>query len=355
MPSITGIGITSALGAGAAQCCAALRAGLSKVAESKRYAIRGTDPNGDLEPVRAAEVLSVPAAAKLAERLYPLALPALGEAIASAGLSRTALGSATLHVALPGASRPGYGSLADDFAVELCRRGGIAPFVAGTVSRAGHSGVVEAMSAALASLQKRPESAAIVLGVDSLLDKETFKWLDQRDRLKGSRNPEGLAAGEAAVALVIERTRHAEARSARLRATVDALGTAHEDATIFKPERPNTGNGLTRALRAAVESLGESVSPPWVLTDHNGERHRAQEFGYVVNRVTEVFSELRHTWYAADGVGDTGAAAGGLLIARAAHAFERGYAPGPRALIFTGSDDGGRGVLVIGDPAPGRN
>jgi len=355
MPSITGIGVTSVLGASAAQCCAALRAGLSRVAESKRYKMRGQDPEGDLEPLLAAEVAAVPPSARLAERLYPLALPALGEATATAGLSRAALAGATLHLALPGASRPGYDGIADGFAVELCRRGGIAPFAAVTVTRAGHSGVVEAMAAALASLQKRPESAAVVLAVDSLLDKETLQWLDARDRLKGSRNPEGMAVGEAAVALVVERTRRAEARGVRLRATVDAHGTAHEDATVFKPERPNTGNGLTRALRAAVATLDQPISPPWVLTDHNGERHRALELGYVINRATEVFTELRHTWYAADGLGDTGAAAGGVLIARAAHAFERGYAPGGRALVLTGSDDGGRGVLVLGDPKPGSD
>jgi hypothetical protein len=54
----------------------------------------------------------------------------------------------------------------------------------------------------------------------------------------------------------------------------------------------------------------------------------------------------------ADAVGDTGAAAGGLLAARAAHAFVRGYAPGPQAMVFTSSDDGGRGVLVLGTPSP---
>lgn len=353
MPSITGIGIASAMGDGTLQCCAALRAGLSRIAETERYLMKGQDPNGDLEPMRAAEAPAVPALARLAERLYSLALPALGEAIAAAGLARAALADASLHLALPGASRPGYATLDEGFATELCRRGGIAPFARVTVSRAGGSGVVEAMAAGLARLQRHPESAAMVLAVDSLLDKETLRWLDQRDRLKGSRNPEGIAAGEAAVALVVERTRRAESRGARLRATVDAHGLAREEATIFS-ERPCVGLGLTRALREAVAGLESPPATPWILTDHNGERYRALELGYVINRAVEVFTELRHTWYAADGLGDTGAAAGGVLIARAAHAFERGYAPAPQAMVLTGSDDGGRGVLVLGDPTPGR-
>lgn len=355
MPSITGIGICSPLGAGARQCCAALRAGLTRVFESERYLMRAQNPDDDLEPLRAAESAAVPPNARLVERLYPLAAAALGEAIAAAGLTRAALRDASLHLALPGATRPGYGTLDESFARELARRGGIEPFPRVTVTRAGGSGAVDATAAALADLQKRPESAAIVLAVDSLLDKETLKWLDQRDRLKGSRNPEGIAVGEAAVAVVIERTRRAESRGATLRATVDAFGLAKEEATIFQPERPNTGNGLTRALREAVAGLEAPPAPPWILTDHNGERHRAIELGYVINRATEVFTELRHTWYVADGLGDTGAAAGGLLIARAADAFERGYAPAPQAMVLAGSDDGGRGVLVLGDPTPGRS
>jgi 3-oxoacyl-[acyl-carrier-protein] synthase-1 len=322
--------------------------------QSKLYLIRPQDPKGDLEPMLAAPAPAVPGGARLAARLYPLAIAALGEAVASAGVTRATLAASSLHLALPGGSRPGYGKLGEDFGQELCRRAGIAPFAQVTVSRAGHSGVVEAMAAALAFLQRKPESAAVVIAVDSLLDRETLKWLDARDRLKGSRNPEGIAVGEAGVALVIERTRHAEARGATLRATVDGHGIAKEEATLFS-DRPCTGTGMTRALREAVASLETPPSPPWVLTDHNGERYRALELGYVINRVAEVFTELRHTWYAADGLGDTGAAAGGLLIARAAHAFERGYAPGPRAMVLTGSDDGGRGVLVLGSPAPGRS
>ncbi len=355
MPSITGIGICSALGAGTRQCCAALRAGLSRVEESERYRMRALDPNDELEPLRAAPAPAVPPRARFAERLYPLALAALDEAVAEAGLTRQALAAASLHLALPGASRPGYGAFETAFPAELARRGGIAPFAQVTASRAGHSGAVEAMASALQQLKRQPEGAAVVLAVDSLLDRETLRWLDARDRLKGSRNPEGIAVGEAAVALVVERTRRAEGRGATLRATVDAFGLAREEATVFTVERPCTGTGLSRALREAVAALEAPPAPPWVLTDHNGERYRALELGYVINRVTEVFSELRHTWYAADGLGDTGAAAGGVLIARAAHAFERGYAPAAQAMVLTGSDDGGRGVLVLGHPAPGRN
>jgi 3-oxoacyl-[acyl-carrier-protein] synthase-1 len=354
MPAITGIGVTSALGAGAAQACAALRAGLGRVAESDLFVVLPLDPEGDPEPLMAAPVPTVNARPRAAERIPSLALPALAESLADAGLRREDVPRASLHLALPGASRPGLGGLDPSLADELCRRGGIPRFGFVTASRAGHSGVVEAMDSALEFLRKEREGYAVVLAVDSLLDRETFRWLDKRDRLKGSRNPEGIAVGEAAVALVVERTRHAEGRGARLWATVDATGTAREKATIFG-DGPGVGDGLTRALRVALQGLPAPPAPAWVLTDHNGERYRAIELGYVINRVNEVFPELRYTWYVADGVGDTGAAAGGLLAARAAHAFACGHAPAGQAMILTSSDDGGRGVLVLGTPAPGGN
>jgi 3-oxoacyl-[acyl-carrier-protein] synthase-1 len=288
------------------------------------------------------------------DRLHSLALQALGEAIGDAGLKRDDLARTTLHLALAGQSRPGTSSLDETFPVEMCRRGGLPRFASVTVSRAGHSGAVEAMGSALEALHRNPEGYAVVLAADSLLDQNTLSWLDARDRLKGSRNPEGMAVGEAAVALVVERTRHAEARQARLWATVDATGIAREKATILT-NKPCIGLGLAAALREAVRSLGSPPSPAWVLTDHTGERYRAQELGYVIGRVTEVFPTLRYTWFVADAVGDTGAAAGGLLAARAAHAFVRGYAPAAQAMVFTSSDDGGRGVLVLGTPTPGED
>jgi 3-oxoacyl-[acyl-carrier-protein] synthase-1 len=351
VPAITGIGLHTAIGDGAAQACAALRAGMSRVAESDRYAVAGADP-ADLEPLYAAPVPGVESGASGEERLLQLALPALGEAIASAGLTRAMLAQTRLVMSLPSAVRPGFGPLDQRFAANLVRATGLPDFGSIEILREGHSGAVHAIELALAYLSRHAESYAIVLAVDSVLDSPTLGWLDRRDRLKGSRNPEGIAVGEAGTALVIERTRHAEARGARLWATVDAVGRSRESATILG-DVPCTGDGLTRALRAALAQLDAAPSPAWVLTDHNGERYRALEFGYVVNRVTEAFPELRHTWFTADGLGDTGAAVGGILAARVAHAFARGYAPSSRAWVLTGSDEGERGVLVLGTPRPG--
>jgi hypothetical protein len=55
----------------------------------------------------------------------------------------------------------------------------------------------------------------------------------------------------------------------------------------------------------------------------------------------------------ADALGDTGAAVGGVLAARATHAFARGHAPGARALMVLSADDGARSVVAIGAPESG--
>src|SRR5262245_17608472 len=158
MPAITGIGIASAAGAGTVQACAAMRAGLSRVVETKLYAVVALDPKGEPEPLRAAAARTVSVGATGADRLHPLALQALGEA----GLKREDLARSSIHLALSGRSRPGTSGLDESFATELCRRGGLAGFASVTVSRAGHSGAVEAMGSALESLHRNPEGYAFV-------------------------------------------------------------------------------------------------------------------------------------------------------------------------------------------------
>ena len=353
MPVVTAIGLSSGVGPDAPRACAALRAGISRFEESERYKCRPLDTlEGELEPVKLAPARGVPPNAAGLARLVQLALPAIAQVVRDLKLTRERFARVGLHLALPAASRPDSVGWEDAFAPELCRRAGLPKPAEITCSRSGNTGFADAVRAANAFLRGAPDAIAIVLCVDSLLDVVTLEALDRADRLKCSRQPEGLIAGEAAVAVALERRAAAEDRRAPILASIDALAFAIEK-TRLGSGPPNVGAGLTEAVRRAVQALGSPPSPPWVLSDHNGERHRATEWGYVLTHCREYFRDLRDTWFVADSLGDTGAAVGGVLAARAVHAFARGHAPGPRALMVLSADDGARSAVAIGGPESG--
>jgi len=357
LAAVTGIGLSTSLGANAAQACASFRAGLARFRLSERHlCVPLEEGDGDLEPSTVAPARCFTGPAEGIERLLQLSFPALAEAVRDARISRADLARGGLCIALPQASRPESAGWEDAFADALCRRAGLPKPETVTVSRAGHSGFVEAARSAVAVLNERREAVTVVLAVDSFLDAATLVWLDERGRLKCSRSPEGVIAGEAAAACVLERASRAASRGARVWETIEAIGVAAEPATYWLDlagTHACTGEGLARAVGAAASQLAEPPAPPWVLSDHNGERYRALEWGYVVSRQHALLANLRDTWFIADALGDVGAAAGGVLAARAAHAFARGYAPARRAILVGSSDDGARGALVLGAPQNG--
>jgi 3-oxoacyl-[acyl-carrier-protein] synthase-1 len=349
---IVGVGSTTSLGASTRQLCAALRAGLSRFGESEDFSCMPLDDvGGDLEPALVAPARNVDPAASGLDRLLALTAPALAEAALDAALRREDFARATLHLVLPAASRPGLAGIEEKFVPELCKRAALPAPAAATASRAGNSGFAEALRAALRATADDEAALAIVIGVDSLLDSATMKWLDAAGRLKSSRSPEGVIAGEAAAVCVLERRRAAESRGAKPRAMLDAVGVGQDPATVAN-RKPWTGDGMCAAMRSASARL-EPPRPPWVLTDMNGDRSRGQDWGYVTSRMHELLRGLRDTWYIADMLGDVGVAAGGILAARAAAAFEREYAPSSAAYLLLSSDDGGRGAIVLSSPRGG--
>jgi 3-oxoacyl-[acyl-carrier-protein] synthase-1 len=346
---VSGLGLACAVGPDAPRACAALRAGIARALLSDVPFCAGPNERDEREPAPLAPARGVPAGAAGVERLLALAAPALAEAVRTARLSRADFARAALHVALPGGDRPGAVGWETAFPDALIARAGAPRPASVDVARGGPSGFGEALSAAVARIAADRTALAIIVCADSLIDRTLLEWLEANDRLKCTRSPEGVIPGEAAAAFVVEHAAALARREARVRATIEAVALDRDAATLASG-RPWTGDGLARAIGAAAAAAGAPLAPAWVLTDHNGERHRAQDFGYAVSRRHAVLGELRHIWYAADSLGDTGAAAGGVLAARAALAFERGYAPSPRALVVLSSDDGGRAAVVLGAP-----
>jgi len=107
------------------------------------------------------------------------------------------------------------------------------------------------------------------------------------------------------------------------------------------------GHGLAAAIAGATASLRlpqEAVDT--VFCDINGERYRSHEWGMAVLRTPEVFATTAYE-SPANLWGDMGAAWGALGCTLAVRAWARGYARGPRALVWGSSDGGLRGAVVL--------
>jgi 3-oxoacyl-[acyl-carrier-protein] synthase-1 len=157
-----------------------------------------------------------------------------------------------------------------------------------------------------------------------------------------------MIPGEAAGAIVLSGV--STFRGLQPLATVSRIGTAVET-RLIKTDDEILGEGLSAAIAQVVSDRqlpAEAVDA--IFCDINGERYRTDEWGFAVLRLGRA---LRASGYDApsDCWGDVGAATAALGCVLAAQSWVRGYAKGPRALIWAGSESGLRGAALLERPA----
>jgi 3-oxoacyl-[acyl-carrier-protein] synthase-1 len=213
------------------------------------------------------------------------------------------------------------------------------------VSTAGHAGVAAAFQYCASAFRDRPTQSAIVGAVDSLLDDETLAWLKESGRLKHPDAPTGLMPGEAAVLLLVT----SGVTPQNCLATVEALGFSNED-SHFESGKPPRGRGLSDAIVGLAQQTDwPGTGTPWILSDHNGESYRANEWGLALHRLVarkSVFAKTRVSFPAVS-FGETGAASASVAAACALAAWNRGYAPDSRCCVVSSSDAGSRAALLL--------
>ncbi|MCC6557369.1 MAG: hypothetical protein IT372_30835 [Polyangiaceae bacterium] len=345
--AVTASSAITAVGDGAAQTCASIRAGIARLREHAYYLSTPHDPEWEEgDPLVVAAVGAVDPLRDGPGRLIALLTLALSDLFRTAGMKRRDLAACALLVALPAAD-DGVASwgLGDAFVEAACRDLGLT-FAAVRSSRAGHAGVFDLAREAGALIASGAARTAIVAGVDSYLSEDRMTHLDGAYRLKSARNVDGFCPGEAAAALLVEDARAARARGAAVEVVITAIGTGTEPETV-RSDRQSTGAGLTAALRGA---LREGRAPAWVLCDMNGESYRAFEWGIALARLGEQLGTIRKVVYPTMSLGDVGAATGAVLVAAAAAGFRRGYAPAREALLWTSSDGPLRAAVRVEAP-----
>jgi len=174
--------------------------------------------------------------------------------------------------------------------------------------------------------------------------------LDEFEELTRRRAVERVDVVQGNLLLVAEQRVEQKHQEPAALAEEAEVGTGEEPQTIAG-DRESSGRGLTHALRAALAG-GASHTPRWVLCDLNGEAYRAVEWGTVSVRLARELGPSARLTHPADGLGEIGAAIGGVLIAQALGGFARGYAPAPEALLWAGSDRGLRAAVRVLAPAP---
>ncbi len=355
--AITGQYALSPVGLDAETTCAALRAKISRMVESDLYLPMPAGPEAaDDVPLKAALAPDLDADLQGIDRLLVLALGALRGLIDRSQIARTELARTALLVALPAADAvTGAWNLERTFLPSLLARSGIREIASDQVviDQSGHTGALALVGKAASLLDSGAVDQCIVLAVDSYIDWDRLRALDVAYRLKSERGVDGFVPGEAAVALLLERIvpRVPTRRPCLGRVTLPVLAA---EPRPLAGDKASTGTGLTTALRGALRAMPEPQPVGWILCDLNGESYRAFEWGLARVRLGAQLASPIVLQHPADCIGDTGAAAGGLLIVCATQAFARKCAREQAALVFTASDAGSRGAALV-LPPPGSS
>ncbi len=347
--TISATAARTAVGSGSEQTAAAIRAGLSRFGAHPTHEALCRDPEWeDPEPLNVAAVPGINPALPAAERLHALLIPVLADLVETASLQRRDLAQCALLLALPAPDDAvAAWRLAETFCAELSRRTGLT-FKTSRQSIAGHASGLELLGAASALLASGEVQSCLLAGVDSNLDPHRLSLLDEGYRVKSARNVDGFCPGEAACAVLLEGPR--QRRSGTIKATISALGLGLEPEPM-RSDKVSTGAGLVQALRGALPPEG---SPDFLLCDLDGQSYRAFEWGIAQARLGARLEGLSRTVMSARSVGDVGAATGPLLLTTAVEAFERGWAPGEEALIFTASEGPLRAAARVSAPGKGE-
>lgn len=337
---IIGCGVRSPVGFERGPSAAAVRAGISVIAEHPFM----TDRFGDAMMVTRDAELDPHLEGH--DRLSALAIPAARSALAPLMKARRAARIAIV-VGL-GSKRPG---LDDRTGAVLAGRLGDALRGDVTVeeilhSADGHAAGILAMETALRWIAEDRFDAVLAGGVDSYMSRDTLEWLDDTEQLHSMRNIYGFCPGEAAGFVLVARRGTASRMGLVPLVDLVAVGTGVEK-NLNRTEDICLGEGLAAAFRGATKTLGGDVKLDQVLCDMNGERYRGNEYGFAVLRSPGLLKDAAKFEAPADCWGDVGAASGPLYASLVIEAEARGYSRGPLSLIWTSSAMGQRAAALL--------
>ncbi len=338
--SIIGCGARTPLGFDRRSSAAAVRAGISAIAEHPSLVDRFGEPMKVTRDAALDPNLAGP------ERLLALAVPAASEALAPLkGVGRA------LKVAIAvsfGEERPDLDSRAGDALAKALRDALHGSIEIDRVLHwmGGHAGGIFAMEAARQLIAEGRADIVLAGGVDSYISRDTLEWLDDNEQLHSEENLYGFCPGEAAGFVLTARTETARRLGLVPLVTLVSVASGIEK-NLIKTEDIVLGDGLSTAFRAAAEALGKGETIDRIICDMNGERYRGNEYGFAVLKASGLFKNAAKFEAPADCWGDVGAASGPLYVSLVVEAEASGYAEGQLSLIWASSEGGRRAAAIL--------
>jgi 3-oxoacyl-[acyl-carrier-protein] synthase-1 len=338
--SIIGCGARTPLGFDRRSSAAAVRAGISAIAEHPSLVDRFGEPMKVVRDAALDPNLAGP------DRLLALAVPAAREALAP--LESVGRAPKVAIAVSFGEERPDLNSRTGEALGKALRdalHGSI------EVARAlhwmgGHAGGICAMEEARRLLAEGSADIVLAGGVDSYLSRDTLEWLDDNEQLHSEENIYGFCPGEAAGFVLIARTENAQRIGLVPLVTLVSVASGIEK-NLIKTEDICLGDGLSATFRTAAEPLRKAETIDRIICDMNGERYRGNEYGFAVLKASGLFKDAAAFEAPADCWGDVGAASGPLYVSLVVEAEARGYAQGQLSLIWASSEGGRRAAAIL--------
>lgn len=333
---VIGVGARTPVGGTALASAAAVRAGVTRIAEHPYMINR----NGD--PFSVAMVAGLDEADREA-RITQLAIAAVGEALQRLPL-RADL-EVPVFVGLP---EPGPW-FSEATAKRVCHHVARAfiervrlqcvPVCEGNAAM----GVAMAQAQVLHNTQAHP--FVLVAAADSLIDADVLEALDDAERLARDDTRWGFHPGEGAACLVLGSQSFARANRLPILGRLAALENGLEPARLGT-ETICVGKGLAAAMRAAAVRVSSPVTRQYC--DMDGERYREHEFSYAILRVpAPLFVDAVDYIAPADAWGHVGAATQAMLALLPLLHHHRGHSPGRWPMVWAGSENGKRSVAIF--------
>ena len=209
----------------------------------------------------------------------------------------------------------------------------------------GRGGVLEAIDTATNYMMQTGADYVLVGGADSFQEESLLEYLDEDDRVSYDEVENGFIPGEAACFLLLTMD---IAKAQIMNSGVVNLfkpGLSQEKGHMYS-ESAYIGGGLSNAFSLAIKNAaGSKISK--VYSSLNGERFWAKEYGVAVTRSKDFLEENFVLEHPADCLGDTGAAAGSVLIGLALQDLVSAGI-NDRILVSCSSDQGTRAAVCVG-------
>ncbi|MDL1968311.1 MAG: hypothetical protein LWW97_07110 [Deltaproteobacteria bacterium] len=346
--AILGIGMMTAVGIGAKQTAASVRAGISRFSETaihdKRFEpfVMSILPDEVLPPLEP-EVDKIVGITARQSRMLRLAAPALQEALEDA----PAIENIPLYLGVPEPLPNRPKPVDDPFLEHLSAQSGVHFNVAESkLFPQGHAAGLFAIEEAMQCLASGTSQFVILGGVDTFLDLYLLGSLDMENRILGTNTMDGFIPGEGAGFLLLGLPDKSGVLGKEPIAKIQAIGTGYEKGHRYS-EEIYQGNGLTEAFQAMFSSDNGSVGKiRTVYAGLNGENFGAKEWGVASMRNRDHFDENFRFEHPVDCFGDPGAALGTIMTGLSAIGIAKKVIDSP-CLVWCSSDYGARAALTV--------